>query len=602
MNVNVDSGAWLYDRGATTKAMVIAVWMPNQIPSLNLSASPFTDPYHGLCPSILDYFYNNGTTRTHLPAIPEDGWTPGNVYDIVPLTSEIGTINTDFISQMKADGWKFSPIAIRTVDGIGTHNVDKIRLDSNRSFANVNGVQTHTTHTYNSTEYHGFYRRNYKSFGLDMTPANFSGTIPDSWFTVDGEHLSPTGMLASYKLWGEGWAGNPGSGYSVPFQLQDVHSDGQPRSDPGMKLLWDAMQTDASLTMANFSARPKPGYWSFWFLCPRTSRMGPVWYNRAGCSAGNLTAIDANSNDPFWFPDNWAQDATGDLAAGAAGSYQNPGSVWDVTDTDGIEDEFGNRITPLFSGINGDRVTRYTVGFIRPLIERVIEGYSVVSQPLEFDVFKDSGGAPTSSKSRTIGGVDRNWAAKPSSELVHGILLTHPVSKVPDGDLMTDATCGVLSVATDAVVGSDPSFGRLGYGAQTDDEFDTLYVANGPNQLLAFDTGFDGVHFKQAIDRTNGVWDFGSNNTVIQRFVTSFERALHITISGNVVSTGYVVGTSTGLGRTNADADASPGSAAQTLFFNPPQASDDPEVKVFGQTYTVAIGVTNEYRLPVYRI
>lgn len=120
--------------------------------------------------------------------------------------------------------------------------------------------------------------------------------------------------------------------------------------------------------------------------------------------------------------------------------------------------------------------------------------------------------------------------------------------------------------------------------------------------MLRFDTTFTGIHFRNAIDRTNGVRDYDFSGVITQRFVTSFEKALSVTIAGNSISTGYVVGTPTGLNRTNADSNASPGSAAQTLFFNPPSASTDPLCRVYGSTYTVAIGVSNEYRLPVVRL
>lgn len=606
------------ERGVTTAASIVPIWMPNQISSLATTGTAWEDDYYSLLPCL--HSYMNGLS----PGDPY-GWTPmeclapaGTIANGVPTTHEhpdgfqavIGIGDFPMLQRMINDGFKIADWAFRSADQIGSTNLSNIHLKHDRVRTTIGNYEIYNSFTFNSYECHGFYGSGVLGFKiLRMAPGSYTGTPLASWYDttsiITGQNQSiGGGTLHKQDLWSEGVLGlGPGLGYSCFMSVPQTYPDGLYYTDPGLMKMWDWVKpaTDGTFGKGNFSARPKPGYWSFWFVCPRTERISPVWFNRAGCPRGNITAIDANISDPAWFSDNWALNSFGDTRVIDI-DYPNAGNpVWDQHSGD--QDTLTGLNSPLFSGINAySSNLRFSLCSMRPLREYVTQGYSYVQQPLEIHALT-RGKATGNAHSSIIGCSNVGSQAEPAPQMVSGIALSHPVSKAPDADLVNDVTTSFTTFAFDSTIGRDSLLGQMCYATQTDDNYVDFFVTNGSLQCMRFgQNGFDGEAYTTALTRTNGVYNRSFDGTEIQRWVSSAEKALKITILGAASSGAYVVGTEIGLNFTDASITGSAAaSVAQTLFFMPSSITVDPLIRVFGCTFAVAVGVSNEWRLPVYR-
>lgn len=602
------------DKGATTAASIVPIWMPPSIPSLTTTGTAWEDDYYSLLPSLHTYF--NGL-------MPGDslGWTPGECLTPpgTPLpqgvsahghpngfAAVIGIANFTMLNRMISDGFQIADWALRSAEQIGTTNLSNVHLNPNRVLTSSGQYSIYSTITFNSMEVHGFAGIPPMMTVLNMKPSNYSGTPGGSWFDVTsiltGANMSQPQILYPQNLWSEGVLGHgPGLGHSTPLSISNAYSDSLYYTDPTSKRIWEYLRdpADGTFGMGNFSARPKPGYWSFWFVCPRTERISPVWFNRAGCPQGSISASEANAHDVNWFPDNWALNA--DYATGMIStSYSSTSQVWDIHSGD--VDSVTQTTAPLFSGINAYTSTRYSYCCIRPLKEFQTQGYSFVQQALEFKALT-RGKATGNAHKSIIGCLNVGTQSEPSAQLCAGIGLSHPVSIAPEADMINDVTGSFTTFTFDSTIGRDAVFGQLGYATQVDDEYDSFYVTNGSLQCLRFGpSGFLGEAYTQPLTRTNGCFNRSFDGTEIQRWVSSTENALQTRVLGNEFSGQYVAGNESGLSRTNtAITGGVASSIASSMFFMPTATANDPLARVYGCTYAIAIGVSNEFRLPIYR-
>jgi hypothetical protein len=585
------------------------IHMPSTIPSLNTTGF-WADDYFTVIPSLLGYFGGNTPTGP-------DGWLPDELVlgpsphpDGANASFGIGT--KSFLHRMIGDGFTVSADAFRHADGIGGTNLSNVVLNPSRTRVSLGThASYYETHSFNSLEIHGVGRTTGMTVALNMKPSQFTGSIQPGWFSVtgdDGQTMDFAAGLTSlpeHTLWSEGSAGNPGQGHSVPFGLPNLHSDGEYKSDPTMKMWIENILQDndpnSLFSFGNFSARPKPGYWSFWFYCPRTERVSPVWYNRAGCPAGGQTAVDANIHDPDWYPDNWALNG-GSMVGLITGNFSVQSQAWDVVGGDRVLVN-GAIVSPMFSGINAYTAGRYCSARIRPLCEYKFRDYYVLTQSYEVMMFDHV----QSATKGTAVGAEVLTSRSPSSQVAEGIGFSHPSTKVPESDVIAEPALSYTTFTTDSVVGSDPTHGRLAYAAQYDGLDGTLIINVGSNQTLRFDTsGAAGESYRQSpestLTRTSGCLDvdFLQSSPVVQSWISPITRALELrNVNGSFVSA-YTVGGATGFKTTDAQVNGSTnGAIAHTTFFLPPV---DPLMFSYAQTYAVSNGVTNEYRLPVIRI
>lgn len=598
------------EHGVTTAASIIMVWMPNQIQSLN-PAGPWSDDYYTVIPSLMGYM--GGFT----PAAP-DGWTPDEVihgphpHPAGPSAS-FGIGNSAFLKRMIHDGFEISAFAYRHADGIGGSNLSNVVLSPNRTRTSLGThASYYESHSFNSMEVHGITPLGYNCVAFNMKPSQFSGNIGSNWFSVTGNDGATVDMasgltsLPDHTLWSEGSHGNPGSGHSVPFGLPNLHSDGEYKSDPTMVRMHESIlfanNPTSKFGFGSFSARPKPGHWSFWFYCPRTERVSPVWYNRAGCTAGGFSAVEANMFDPDWYPDNWAMNGANAIGL-ISGHYMTPPGAWDVVGGDHVYGQNGDIVSPMFSGINATVSGRYSAAGVRPLCEYRYRDYYVLTQPYEVLMW----GSGLAASQATYVGAEVTNSRAPPSQLIEGIGLSHPHSLENATNVIGEPQLSFTTFATDSVVGSDPTLGRLAYATQVDGVDDQFYVTNGSNQALRFDaSGANGESYNQnlvsTLTRTSGCLDvdFLKQGTAIQRWISPLRRALGVKKVGESFVGTYIVGMEQGFTATDAQVNgATAGTIASTAFFLPPT---DPMIYSYAQTFSVSNGVTNEYRLPVIRI
>jgi len=596
--IPIQPGSQFGEHGVTTQASIIAICMPATI-GAGYNTDLWADDISIMCPAVMDEY--GGSTSPSTP----DGWTVeeckygANSYQ---GALEVGMGHTDLLGRMLQLGFSVFPLALRSAEGIGTTNNSNVRLKPNRLRTSFTNYDIYHSHTFNDARVHGIYGSGYSGKILRGKPSDWlspSGGTP-GWYDVTGtnaltESLHIEGILTEYPLWGEASQslGPVPNAWSKPWPLQNLHSDGAYYSDTGMGRLWDhyATQLGISSTFGTdmFSARPMAGKWSFWFFCPRTETLSPVWYNPAGCPNGSTTGMAVHANLSSWYPDNWAGSSPS-----TSGFYLPLPSdqAWDQTDSDVASDG-----KPLFRGINAYSDQRYSMHWIRPLWEYKFMTYHYVIQPLSFALF--NGSQPSDI---TLGFHSNNAQPAPYGQLCMGGSLSHPVSKRSTTDILNDAQYGNLTVAWDNVVGVDSIHGQLGYGTQTDNTFDQFYVTNGSMQLMRFDTsGFRGEAYTTALTSSNGVWDINMDGKVVQRFITSADQMLKVYHNGDNIQCDYLIGTGLGFTRTGSNTDGAPvGTIAKTQFFNVLSASDDALVKSYGWAFAINGAVTNEYSLPNY--